>query len=332
MNRKDSEKKVKFSRIARIDDEIRSGKFPNARELAEKMEVTERTILRDIDYLRLFYEAPIEYDYSKKGFYYTEPNFFIKSVILNEDELETITIHDNFLKLSTENENNKKLRKVMGKIIAVLPENINSSLPFSPSEDNKHDFLFEPSIVFDGNLTHELNKAVKNKECIEVEYWVSDNRKYSSYTLKPLYIFFEKQNYYLLAWKDDDLKKPGIYSINRIKNIRFIGKNFKIPDNFKISDYIKKDADVFPIDNKIYLFELSFHKDYASEAIEKTYYHNQTIEQKKDGSVFVTFRSTQLYEVFHWVLGQGHKVKVMNPPELVNLVKKELKNISNYYN
>jgi len=332
MNRKDSEKKVKFSRIARIDDEIRSGKFPNARELAEKMEVTERTILRDIDYLRLFYEAPIEYDYSKKGFYYSEPNFFIKSVILNEDELKIITIYDNFLKLAVENEENKKLRKVMGKIIAVLPENIANSLPFLPSENNKYDFLFEPTVVLDGNITHELKKAIKNRECIEVEYWVSDNRKYSLYNLKPLYIFYEKQNYYLLAWKNDEVKKPGIYSINRLKNIRITGQYFKISDNFKILDYLKKDAEVFPSDNKIYHFELLFIKEYASEAIEKTYYHNQIIEHKKDGSVFVTFRSTQLHEVFHWVLGQGHKVKVLNPPELVNLIILELNHLTKYYN
>ena len=142
MNRQGSEKKVKISRIAKIAEEIGSGRYPNSGELAAKMEVNSRTILRDIEYLRTMYDAPIEYDYFKKGFYYSEPNFFIKSIMLTEDEIETITIYDDFLKSTNSDEFNTKFRKVIGKIIAVLPENQTQDLPFAPSEENKNDFLF----------------------------------------------------------------------------------------------------------------------------------------------------------------------------------------------
>ena len=331
MNRKNGEEKVKLSRIARIDEELRSGKYPNSEELAAKMEVSPRTILRDIEYLRDSYGAPIEYDYVKRGFYYTEPNFFIKSVVLTEDEVKTITIHDTFLGMANSNEFNTSFRKAIGKILAVVPENQTKDLPFAPSEENKNDFLFAPTIVVEGNIVSALNSAVKNKEVIEVEYWISDNRKYTVHTLKPVNIFFQRHHYYLLAWKDNNQKKPGVYSINRMRNIHNTGKHFMIPAGFKISDYLKKDADVCPKDNKLYLFELSFPKEVASEAIEKTYYHNQIIELCKDGTVLVTFRSTQLYEVFNWVLEQGSKVKVLNPPELVAMVKREVQKVGQYY-
>jgi len=331
MNRKNGEEKVKLSRISRLDDELRSGRYPNSEELAAKMEVSPRTILRDIEYLRDFYDAPIEYDYAKRGFFYTEPNFFIKSILLTEDEIKTIIIHDDFLKMSNSDELNTNLRKVVGKILAVVPENLTKDLPFVPSDENRGDYIFAPAIVIEGNIVSDLNSAVKNNEIIEVEYWVSDNRKYAVHTLKPLYIFFERNHYYLLAWKDDKHNKPGVYSINRIRKIHNTGKHFKTPADFKVSDYLKKEADVFPKDNKLYLFELSFPKEIASEAIEKTYYHNQTIELRKDGTVLVTFRSTQLYDVFHWVLGQGSKVKVLNPLELVALLKKEMLKVGQYY-
>ena len=331
MNKKNSEKKVKLSRIARIDDEIRSGKYPNSEDLAAKMEVAPRTILRDIDYLRTMYDAPIEYDFNKKGFYYTEPNFFIKSVMLTEDEVQTITIYDDFLKFANEDDSNIKLRKAIGKIIAVIPENKTNDLMFAPSEEKKADFLFQPTVVVSGNIFHELDSAIKNKAVIEVKYWVSDNRKYSLYTLEPLYIFYERNHYYLLAWKEGNRSKPGVYSINRMENLHTIGKHFEIPNNFKISDFLKKNADVSPADNKLFLFELSFPKEIATEAIEKTYYHNQTIELLKDGTVSVTFRSTQLQEVFRWVLSEGHKVKVINPPELVKMIRMEIQKIGKYY-
>jgi predicted DNA-binding transcriptional regulator YafY len=49
MNRKNGEEKVKLHRILRIDDEIRSGAYPNSVSLADKLEVSNRTILRDLD-------------------------------------------------------------------------------------------------------------------------------------------------------------------------------------------------------------------------------------------------------------------------------------------
>ena len=72
MNKKNGEEKVKLSRIARIDAEIHSGKYPNAEKLAAELEVSPRTILRDIDYLKYTYDAPIAYDFNKRGFYYRE--------------------------------------------------------------------------------------------------------------------------------------------------------------------------------------------------------------------------------------------------------------------
>ena len=151
MNKKNGEEKVKLSRIARIDEEIRSGRFPNSEELAAKLEVSSRTILRDIDFLRYSYDAPIEYDPIKRGYYYSEPNFFIRSVMLTKEELETITIYDQFIKISTneENEFSIKFRKIIDKLLMVLPEEEVKSLPFSPTPENTSDFIFGPNIQID---------------------------------------------------------------------------------------------------------------------------------------------------------------------------------------
>ena len=117
-----------------------------------------------------------------------------------------------------------------------------------------------------------------------------------------------------------------------MRNVKRTGKHFIAPDNFKASDYlVKEEKKLFPMDNKLYVFELSFPKEIADSAIEKTYYHNQFIKKCDDGTVFVSFRSTQLYGVFYWVLSEGHRVKVLNPPELVRMIKREAQKVAQYY-
>jgi proteasome accessory factor B len=333
MNKKNGEEKVKLSRIARIDEIIRSGKYPNSEELALELEVSSRTILRDIDYLKYSYNAPIEYDFNKRGFYYTEPNFFIRSVMLSKEELETITLFDQFTKINTREDDDfsRKFRKIIDKLLMVLPEDQSNNLPFSPTPSGLPDFWFNPNIQIDSNIDIELNKAIKSKNVIEIEYWISDNRKYKKQKIEPLYLFFQRHHYYLLAWKYEEHDRPGVYSINRIRKVNNTNEVFDVPDNFKVSDYIKMEANVAPADNKLYHFELSFPKEIASEAIEKTYYHNQQIKLCDDGTVYVSFWSTQLYGVFYWVLSQGQKVKVLNPPELANMIKREAQKVVQYY-
>ena len=66
-------------------------------------------------------------------------------------------------------------------------------------------------------------------------------------------------------------------------------------------------------------------------ALERQWHDTQTVEQKEDGSVYVKFTTTQMPEVLRWVLGQGHTVKVINPPELVEMVIGEVEKMRGMY-
>ena len=117
MPKKSAEEKVKINRILIIDEAIRSGSYPSIAELAEKTEVNNRTIERDIEYLRDMYEAPIEYDHEKRGYYYSEPNFFIKSVILTEGELFSVALFDRMLEQYRNTPLEGALRRVFNKVV-----------------------------------------------------------------------------------------------------------------------------------------------------------------------------------------------------------------------
>jgi predicted DNA-binding transcriptional regulator YafY len=47
--------------------------------------------------------------------------------------------------------------------------------------------------------------------------------------------------------------------------------------------------------------------------------------------VWISFETTQLQEIKRWVLGQGKTVKVLNPPELIELIKKEIHEMKKLY-
>ena len=78
--------KVEYLRLHTIDSEIHSKKYPNVKSLSKMLEVHERTILRDIAFLRESLQAPIAYDKDKGGYFYTRPEFTISDISLDNDE------------------------------------------------------------------------------------------------------------------------------------------------------------------------------------------------------------------------------------------------------
>ena len=55
-----TERKVLLRRLHHIDEKLREKSYPNATKLAEELGVSSRTIKRDIEEMKLFYNAPIE--------------------------------------------------------------------------------------------------------------------------------------------------------------------------------------------------------------------------------------------------------------------------------
>lgn len=60
------------TRIQWLHKKMTVNSYPNAQRLAERFGISHRQAQRDLDYLRKELEAPIAYDNSRKGFYYTE--------------------------------------------------------------------------------------------------------------------------------------------------------------------------------------------------------------------------------------------------------------------
>jgi len=62
-----------IERINRIHLELQRGRFPNCRTLSEILEVSGKTIQRDIDFMRDRLKLPIEFDPVNRGYYYSAP-------------------------------------------------------------------------------------------------------------------------------------------------------------------------------------------------------------------------------------------------------------------
>lgn len=69
-----------------IDLQVRAGKYPSVYQLAADMEVSEKTIKRDIEFMRDRLCVPIAYDRKRRGYYYSEATWGIPAFIVTQEE------------------------------------------------------------------------------------------------------------------------------------------------------------------------------------------------------------------------------------------------------
>src|SRR5438477_4211027 len=81
-----------LERMMRMHERLKAGRYPNCRKLADELEVSSKTVQRDIDFMRYRMGLPIEYDQLHFGFYYTEPVSSFPNVDISEGELVALYI------------------------------------------------------------------------------------------------------------------------------------------------------------------------------------------------------------------------------------------------
>lgn len=312
--------KVQRYRLLQIDEEIRSGKFPNATSLSKKIEVSSRTIQRDIEYMRDMYKAPIEFDAYKNGYYYTEENFYIKSVPLSEGELFSVALFDQLLEQYRNTPLENDLRSVFKKIEMSLPNKITLDSSFL---QNQTTFIPDQMGTINPENFSKIFSALKNRHVLDFEYRPLQKTTWMTRRINPLHAVCQKGNWYVMGFCQDK-KDIRVFNFSRMQNVTESKEEFDIPEDFNPDKYFDKEIGIWLSATKKYTVELLISAEIGTFALERSWNKNQKIEQREDGSVWVSFETTQLPEVKRWVLGQGKTVKVLGPDELIAQVKEEV--------
>src|SRR6266853_3291855 len=86
-----------LERMLRIHQALQSGKRPNASTLARELEVSTKSIHRDIEFMRDRLELPLEYDGSRFGYFYSEEVNAFPTLQITEGELLALVVAEKAL-------------------------------------------------------------------------------------------------------------------------------------------------------------------------------------------------------------------------------------------
>ncbi len=109
-------KKSQMTRILEFDRQVRDGEYPNSLRFSVDYEVSQRTVLRDIEYIRDQLGAPLQYDTARRGFHYTDdwdlPHIIPLTVLHDDASARILTLFQS-LNVDEQIEITRKLNKIL---------------------------------------------------------------------------------------------------------------------------------------------------------------------------------------------------------------------------
>lgn len=310
----------------RIHGQLKAGDLPNCRKIADELEVSSKTIQRDIDFMRDRLGLPIEYDPVRFGYHYTEEVASFPSIEVSEGEVAALFVAQKALAQYKGTPFERPLRSAFKKIADSLKERV--SFSWSDMED-AISFHSAGASVADLTLFETVSQAVLRSVELELEYRKLNSSGYEPRRVRPFHIACLENQWYLFA-EDTERKELRTYALPRMRNVRTTEKRFRRPADFSISKVLSGSFGVFSGGKKERI-RLEFDAFAARLVSERIWHESQRIREGKDGSMTMQLELGGLEEIQRWILSWGSHVRVLEPARLQESVRAEAEEIAASY-
>ena len=316
--RKGASSRPPLERMMQIHAQLKAARFPNCRKIADTLEVSSKTIQRDIDFMRDRLGLPIEYDPLRFGFFYTEEVSSFPNIEVSEGEIAALFVAQKALAQYKGTPFERPLRSAFRKLADGLKERV--SFSWSNMEE-AISFHSAGASVADLALFETVSQAVVRSIELELEYRKLKSSGYEWRRVRPLHIACLENQWYLFA---DDLERKQLrtFALPRMRNVRLTESRFRRPSNFSIAKVLSGSFGVFEGGRK-HRIRLKFDAFAARLVSERTWHESQKLRAAKDGSATLELELGGLEEIERWVLSWGSHVRVLQPRDLAERVQAE---------
>lgn len=312
-------------RVMEIHKLIHAGRCPNCSTLAREIEVTPKTIQRDVSFMREQLGLPLEYNPVKHGYHYTQPVHDFPMLHLSRNDLVALFLARHALEPLQGTRLEHMLAESFSKIAEACPGEV--SIQWHELDEA---FSVKASGVLPADVTlfSDLLDAVMGSYEVSFDYRKLTSASAERRMVQPYHIGQIEHGWYLVA-HDPQRKAMRTFALQRITNLHVLKSKFTKNPKFNARAHLGGGFGVWSYDekeNQAHEVSIRFEGYAARVVAERMWHSTQEISRlDKDGSV-IEFQAqlAGLEEITRWVLSWGSKAQVIGPPELKDRVREEV--------
>ncbi|QZO08326.1 helix-turn-helix transcriptional regulator [Enterococcus raffinosus] len=275
-----------------------------APELAEKFEVSIRTIYRDIDILSAA-GIPVYTTQGKGGGIFLPENFILNRSLISEEEQHQILTALQGIS-GVDEEGNQALLKKLGGV-------------FQKQTTNWIEIDFSDWHQQQEELFQVLKRAIFQKTRLRFHYF-SREKSDSDRKVEPLKLIFKAREWYLYAYCCEK-QEDRLFKLKRIKKLRLTAEIFERPAPEKVLQ-----------PEKIYTAEkVSIQLAFAPELAYRVYENFEKIEEAEDGRLLVSADYPTNDSLYSFLLSFGGQLEVLSPIAVRDQLIKKIDQLKSIY-
>ena len=302
--------------MLRIHQSILSGTYPNASNLAMELEISTKSVYRDLEFMRARLGVPLEWDGTKNGYYYTGEVKSFPPLQITEGEVVALVVAEKALQQYRGTSFEKPLLSAIRKMEDSLPDLVSLNL-----SDLQQSISFQTRAapILNLEVLDALAKATAKRQQLELSYRKPGQKNAEQRRVDPYHLANINGEWFLFAF--DHLRNDiRTFVPARIQSLRQTGRTFKRPQKFSLEERLRGSFGVRS-GKGAHEVVLRFDEKVADYIKEKKWHDSQKLRELRGGAVELSLQLSSLEEVERWVLSWAGYAKVLRPRELAESVK-----------
>ncbi len=320
-------RKLSYERYNWVHGQIKAGRYPNARKLAEEFELSKKQAQREIEFIRDRLGAPLLYDFARKGYEYEDDTYELPPVWFKEDELLALCLALRLASTLPDLNLKDSLRELLEKFF---------TFRFLDSHVNLEEIKQKVSVKnveysrVDETVFHKIVDSLFRNESLRISYYTPHKDETTDRMIRPLHLLCYMGNWHAIAFctLKNDLRD---FALSRIRSIEPASQTVKLPKRLpSVKEYVNENFGLMSGGKSVEVC-LKFLPEVSHWVSEQVWFRGQEVSINEDGSICLKFPVADFREVRREILKHGATVEVLSPQELRGEIKSEIAKMGEVY-
>lgn len=315
----------RIDRLSAILIQLQGKKIVRAAEIAERFNISLRTVYRDV---RALQEAGVPVGAEAGTGYYLVEGYHLPPVMFSREEAAALLTGEKLMSELGDQSNRKQFSSAMQKIRAVLrgsEKDFLESLEDNIAVINRR----RPPIgeEFPNRFLSEIQEALGKQRILQMGYFALHNEVLTQRDVEPIGIMYMSHNWYMIGWCRLRQNYRN-FRIDRIKQLTLTDTHYDRAKHITLKAYIDK----YGTDEKPpLLIKMRFTTEVAKRIGDMKFSYGYA-EERVDGSYTeMTFMFPYLDWFARWSLQWGKHAEIVSPDELRIRMRELVAELHEYY-
>ena len=313
----------RIDRLTAILVHLQSKRVVTAQEIADRFEISLRTVYRDV---RALEEAGVPIGAETGKGYFIMEGYHLPPVMFTQEEANALVLGSKLIESKADESIKKYFREAMLKIKSVLKTREKDNLEHL---EMQIEVTASPSVEegrFPNNFLADIQKALVERVLLRFDYYASYSGANTSRDVEPLGLVFYGNRWHLLgycrlrqAYRD--------FRTDRIVKLQKLDEAYDLSSRMPFKEFLEEVIRGTELEEAV----LSFDKITARYISEQKYYQGFFSEEEGDDRVVMHFYVPSIDYFAHWVVMLADGVQVVSPSKLSEKVVQLVKRLQHHY-